>query len=256
MDYTIEKREQGYLLFTFRRAGKRNAINYEIMKGFKEAISLAEDPEIKALVITGEGEKAFCSGGDLSVFHMLETKEEAYPMLTKMAEILYSLLTLSKPTVALLNGLAVGGGCEIAIACDFRLARNGIKAGFVQGKQAITTGWGGGAILAEKLTGYQAMKLLMEAETYSAEELKELGFIDSLYENQPLEACDKFLANLLSMDQFVLQSYKNVWIRKWQETKLRERIEKEVQNCAGLWESEAHHEHVKKFITKKLTNKE
>ena len=251
MEYSLEKREQGYLLFTINRTEKRNAINIEIMNGLEEAIELAAAPEIKALVITGEGEQAFCSGGDLSVFHLLETKEEAYPMLMKMANILYSLLILPKPTVSLLNGHAVGGGCEIAIACDFRIARSGIKAGFVQGKQSITTGWGGGAILAEKLSAVQAMKLLMEAETYSAKDLKDMGFIDSMYENQPLEACEAYLEKLLATDIYVLQSYKQVWIRKWQETKLRERIEKEVQNCSLLWESEAHHAHVKKFLAKK-----
>jgi enoyl-CoA hydratase/carnithine racemase len=256
MEYTIERRAKGYLLFTIKRSEKRNAINFEVMKGFKEAIEQAAAPDIKALVITGEGDQAFCSGGDLSVFHLLETKEEAYTMLSKMADILYALLTLSKPTIAVINGHSVGGGCEIAAACDFRIARKGIKAGFVQGKQSITTGWGGGAILAEKLSAGKAMKLLMEADTHSAEDLKDLGFIDSLYESQPLDACELFLNKLLAIDINVVQSYKHVWIRKWQETNLRERIEKEVQNCAVLWESEAHHEHVKKFITKKLTNKE
>ncbi len=64
---------------------------------------MASEPDIKALVITGTGDHAFCSGGDLSVFHLLQTKEEAYPMLSQMGEILYSLLTLSKPTVALIK---------------------------------------------------------------------------------------------------------------------------------------------------------
>ena len=101
LSYTIEKRDMGYLLFTITRSEKRNAINYEVMDGLTEAISLANDPAIKALVITGEGDHAFCSGGDLSVFHQLHTKEEAYAMLSKMSKILYSLLTLTKPTIAL-----------------------------------------------------------------------------------------------------------------------------------------------------------
>jgi len=172
LSYTIEKREKGYLLFTITRSKKRNAINYEVMRGLREAVNRAAESDIKALIITGEGSQAFCSGGDLSVFHLLHTKEEAYPMLSEMAGILYSLLNLSKPTIALLNGTAIGGGCELASACDFRLARKGIKAGFVQGKQAITTGWGGGSILAEKLPAANAMKLLMEGELETAEELK------------------------------------------------------------------------------------
>jgi enoyl-CoA hydratase len=256
MSYSIEKREKGYLLFTITRNEKRNAINYEVMEGLVKAIERASKPDIKALVITGTGERAFCSGGDLSVFHLLHTKEEAYPMLAKMANILYSLLTLPKPTVALLNGAAIGGGCELAISCDFRLARNGIMAGFVQGKQAITTGWGGGSILTEKFPGTSALKLLMDAELQTSESLKEIGIIDGLYETSSLQACEEFLDKLLANDLQVLQAYKSIWIRKWKESKLRERMEEEVKTCALLWESEAHHGHVQSFLSKKTLHKE
>jgi enoyl-CoA hydratase/carnithine racemase len=239
--FTIERREKGYLLFTIERNEKRNAINYEVMQGLKEAIEIANDSNIKALVITGCGDRAFSSGGDLTVFHSLNTSEEAFAMLSKMSAILYSLLTLPKPTLALLNGTAIGGGCEIAAACDFRIGQKGIKAGFVQGKQAITTGWGGGTILAEKLTAANAMKLLMEAEIQPAERLLADGFIDDLFDCSPIEACENFLKNILSNDLSVLQSYKNIWIRKWIKSKLKERMEEEVRACAALWEGEAHH---------------
>jgi enoyl-CoA hydratase/carnithine racemase len=251
LTYKIEKRDKPYLLFTINRSEKRNAINYEVMEGLLEAIELAENSDIKALVITGTGNHAFCSGGDLSVFHLLQTKEEAYPMLSKMSHILYALLTLSKPTLALINGTAIGGGCELAAACDFRLARSGIKAGFVQGKQAITTGWGGGSILAEKLPAPSTMKLLMEAELQTAEYLQEIGFIDSIFNQEPLKACETFLEKILTTDTMVIQAYKRIWIRKWEETNLRERIEREVLNCSSLWEREAHHAYVKAFIQKK-----
>lgn len=256
MSYSIEKRDNGYLLFTITRGEKRNAINYDVMHGLTEAISLANDPAIKALVITGEGENAFCSGGDLSVFHQLQTKEEAYIMLSKMSQILYSLLTMTKPTIALINGTAVGGGCELAVACDFRLAREGIKAGFVQGKQAITTGWGGGTILAEKLPTGQSMKLLMEAEIQTAEYLREVGFIDHIYSYNPIFACEAYIEKLLAVDLMVLESYKMMWVRKWEECNLRERIDKEVNTCSVLWESDSHHKYVQNFISKKSQNLE
>ncbi|MDF2856513.1 MAG: enoyl-CoA hydratase [Neobacillus sp.] len=254
LSYTIEKQEKGYLLFTITRSDKRNAVNYEVMSGLTKAIDRAKDSDIKALVITGEGDQAFCSGGDLSVFHALKTKEEAYSMLSKMAGILYSLLTLPKPTVALINGTAIGGGCELLSACDFRLAKEGIKAGFVQGKQAITTGWGGGTIVTEKLPYLHSMKLLMEAEIQTAEFLYEIGFIDEIYQDDSLIACERYLGKLLSVDLSVIESYKLMLIRKWEEGKLSERIEKEVRTCSVLWESEAHHEHVRKFIDKKIQN--
>ncbi|MED4202694.1 enoyl-CoA hydratase/isomerase family protein [Neobacillus mesonae] len=251
LEFLIEKKDKGYILFTITRNEKRNAINYEVMEGLQKAINeTAEAPDVKALVITGEGERAFCSGGDLSVFHSLSTKDEAYTMLSKMADILYSLTTLSKPTVALVNGTAIGGGCELASACDFRLGRQGIKAGFVQGKQAITTGWGGGSILAEKLPQHAAMKLLMEAEPQTVEYLFDLDFFHGIYEEESLSACEAFLDKTLASDVNVLESYKKIWINKWAAVNLRERMEEEVKKCAVLWESDAHHQYVKTFLNK------
>ncbi|MCM3768572.1 enoyl-CoA hydratase/isomerase family protein [Neobacillus niacini] len=255
MSFSLEFRDKGYMLFTIKRNEKRNAINYEVMEGLTEAIEKSRQFGVKALVITGEGDRAFCSGGDLSVFHLLHTKEDAYPMLSKMAGILYSLVTLPLPTIALLNGTVIGGGCELAAACDFRLAKKGIKAGFVQGRQAITTGWGGGTILAEKLDPAFALKLLMDSEQHPAEILQQGGFIDAIYTGDPLAECEAFMDKMLMKEAGVLHAYKSIWTRKWHDSNLRERMEEEVRSCALLWESEAHHEHVNKFL-KKTGNKQ
>ncbi|SFA75707.1 MULTISPECIES: enoyl-CoA hydratase/isomerase family protein [unclassified Bacillus (in: firmicutes)] len=251
MAYRIEENTAGYLVFVIDRQEKRNAINYEIMKGLSEVIELAKSSNVKALVITASGDRAFCSGGDLSVFHQLETEQEAYVMLKKMSDILYELLTLPIPTIALMNGTAVGGGCEIATACDFRLARTGIKAGFVQGNQAITTGWGGGSILVEKFAYTECFKLLLEAKIVPAHYLREIGFIDELYDGDSTEACERFLENIIHKEIGVLKSYKNMYIRKWEQAGLRRKIDEEVRQCAILWESEAHHKYVLQFLNKK-----
>lgn len=242
---------QDSLLFTITRENKRNAINFEVMDGLREAIRMALEPSIKALIITGEGEQAFCSGGDLSVFHELRTEKQAYQMLSKMGEILYELVMFPKPTVALMNGSAVGGGCEIAAACDFRIARKGIKAGFVQGNLAITTGWGGGTILLEKLPLSNGLQMLYEAKRYTVDELLQLGFIQYIYEGNALKGLLDTLGPTLLLEGGVLSAYKEVLTRKWSETNLKERIEKEIRQCAILWESEAHHKQVEKFLEKK-----
>lgn len=248
--YKIIKIED-ILLFTITREQKRNAINFEVMDGLKKAIHMALNPDIKGLVITGEGEQAFCSGGDLSVFHELRTEEQAYQMLSKMGEILYELIMFPKPTVALMNGSAVGGGCEIAAACDFRIARKGINAGFVQGNLAITTGWGGGTILLERLPLSNGLKMLYEAKRYTVDELLHLGFIQYIYEGDPIEGLNATLGPTFLLEGGVLRAYKEVLTRKWSETNLKERIEKEIRQCAILWESEAHHKQVEKFLEKK-----
>lgn len=250
MPYIIERSDNGVLIFTINRSEKRNAINFEVMDGLQEALHLAMDDQIKAFFITGAGDRAFCSGGDLSVFHRLRTEDEAYEMLSKMSHILYQLVTLQKPTIALLNGAAVGGGCEIAIACDYRLAKEGIKAGFVQGNLAITSGWGGGTILSEKLPRQSAMTMLMEAEIYSTEKLLQLGFIDDTYTTNGVQAGLDFIAPFLNKQTDVLTAYKQIFVRKWQQGQLKERIEEEVRKCAVLWEKDAHHEAVDQFMKK------
>nr|WP_295971530.1 enoyl-CoA hydratase/isomerase family protein [uncultured Bacillus sp.] len=249
--YILEEREKGYLLFTINRPEKRNAVNYEIIDGLNEAVQKASDSKARALVITGAGDKAFCSGGDLSVFHQLRSDEEAYGMLSKMGRVLTDLLLLPIPTIALINGTAVGGGCELASACDFRIARQGVKAGFVQGKLAITTGWGGGTMILEKMLPANGLKMLLEAELYDTEVLKELGFLHHVYQEEHTSGLERFIERFLKIDRGVLAAYKEISIRKWLESDIAARIDAEIRQCAELWAREEHHNQVAKFNNKK-----
>ncbi|WP_458414000.1 enoyl-CoA hydratase/isomerase family protein [Schinkia sp. CFF1] len=246
----IERNENGVVWLTINRPEKRNAIDFDVMDGFKEIIEeVANNKKDKVLVITGAGSRAFCSGGDLSVFHNLRTKEEAYTMLSKMGEILYSLVTLPKPTIALLNGAAIGGGCEIASACDFRLASEKSTFGFVQGKLAITTGWGGASMLLEKLAHDKAMTMLLTADRFTAKEGVDLGFIQTLFAEENLrDQCEAWLRAYVEQSTGVLEAYKKTAIRKWEQTNLRDRIFAEIEQCAVLWASDEHHEAVQSFL--------
>ncbi|WP_108669799.1 enoyl-CoA hydratase/isomerase family protein [Peribacillus acanthi] len=243
--------DDGIMTLTIHRPEKRNAINYQVMDEMASSLlEIKENKNIKVLVITGAGEQAFCSGGDLSEFHSLHTESESYEMLSKMGDVLYSLLTLPIPTIALLNGTAVGGGCEIASACDVRWAYPHSKVGFIQGKQGITTGWGGGTILMEKLLPSNALKFLLTARVMPPEEALKFGFIDQLLNKD--EDWKSLLTNMIEKEQGVLLAYKQILIRKWNETRLKDRIDLEIRECAKLWESEAHLLAVRKFTEKNL----
>ncbi|MBG9544108.1 enoyl-CoA hydratase [Cytobacillus firmus] len=248
--YFIEEYENGLLIFRINRPEKRNAINYEVMDGLETAIHMAGKKSVKALAITGEGDQAFCSGGDLSSFHSLKTENEAFEMLSRMAALLKKLLFLRKPTIAILNGTAVGGGCELAAACDYRIAKAGIKAGFIQGTLAITTGWGGGSIIMEKMLPANAMRMVMEAKLYAEEELKELGFIHTVFQGDSADGCLRFLERMLRLESEVLEAYKDLLVNKWAKAGLEERIDQEVRRCSVLWEGEAHHAKVDSFLNK------
>ncbi|WP_102347042.1 enoyl-CoA hydratase/isomerase family protein [Bacillus sp. Marseille-P3661] len=248
----VERDAKGVVWLTINRVEKRNAIDYDVMQGFKETIEeVARNKEDKVLVITGAGNKAFCSGGDLSVFHGLHTKDEAYSMLSKMGDILYQLLTLPKPTVCLLNGTAIGGGCEIAAACDFRVAAKNAKFGFVQGKLAITTGWGGATMLLEKLPYEKAMTILFSAEKYTASEGVEMGFIHHVWDEMNVRLqCENWLDQFVTQSSTVLEAYKKTAIRKWNHSNIYKRMFEEIENCSLLWEMDEHHAAVNSFLNK------
>lgn len=251
MAYKIHN-EDGVLTLTIDREERRNAINNEVMEGFKKVIQYTKEHEdVCFLVITGSGEKAFCSGGDLAEFHNLKTEEEAFGMLSKMGNILYELATLSVPTIALINGTAVGGGCEIATACDFRLVASHAKCGFIQGTLAITTGWGGGTYLFERgLRHDRALKMLVDARVHEAQELYEIGWATQVFDGTKEEALQQFIQHMKKIHPSVHQAYKEIELRKWRERNMYERVMDEIKTCAKLWESDAHNEAVNNFLNK------
>jgi enoyl-CoA hydratase/carnithine racemase len=250
--FTIQ--DKHLAIFKISRPERRNAIDYDVMEGLRQALyRVKQDFGIKMFMITGEGEKAFCSGGDVEAFHGLKSKREAYEMLNEMGMLLYELLTLPKPTLALLNGTAVGGGGELAIACDIRLAAPHSEIGFIQGNLGITTGWGGGSILMEKILPQDALTMLYSARLLSAEEAKEIRYVQEVLQKERLmEQAQAYCRNILDKSPDVLVSYKQMTLEKWEAVNMKGRIQSEIERCAALWEKDEHHQAVEAFTRKKL----
>ncbi|MDQ0161623.1 enoyl-CoA hydratase/isomerase family protein [Aeribacillus alveayuensis] len=245
----ITEKKDGIFEVKLNRPDIRNAIDEDVMDQFKQFMTFVKsNKHVKAAVIIGEGQQAFCSGGDLSVFHQLKTKDEAYKMLSKMGTILYEWMMLPVPTFAVLNGTAVGGGCEIATACDFRIAKKGIKIGFIQGTLAITTGWGGASMLLKKLPYDKALTMLMSAKRYSSEEAFELGFVSKIVaENNFYQESYQYIRETIRSNKEVLRAYKQIKISEW-EKGLKQKMMQEIDRCAELWEKEEHLQAVKQFL--------
>lgn len=253
METLTFENKQGIGMVTINRPNKRNAIDYDVMTSLQQIISHTKDDDaVKGLVITGKGYDAFCSGGDLSVFHSLKTADEAYAMLNKMGMVLIDLFTYPKPTIALINGVAVGGGAEIAAACDFRLAANHARIGFIQGKLGITTGWGGASFLYERISGMKAMELLMSAEQITAEEAYQIGLYQEVSDFTDLDKLlMAYIERYLNKPIEVLKAYKQLFLRRTDLVKLKENVISEIKECSILWESEAHHQAVTYFLNNK-----
>lgn len=242
----------GIATFTIQHVRRRNAISSEVANGLEKFLSIVErDLDIRFVVITGS-EDVFCSGGDVSEYQSLWTKEDAYPMLSRMANLLYRLATLPVPTIAHINGTAVGGGCEIATACDYRIMHEHAKAGFIQGTIALTTGWGGASLLMEKLPQFDvSFQLLSEARVQTAEALAEIGWVTQVYREDERDPVQKFIQLQQRIQPSVHRAYKEIAIQKWLTSQLKERMVEEAKNCALLWEADEHHEAVARFLNKR-----
>lgn len=246
------ERTGAFTYITINRPEKRNAIDHDTIELFDELLDEIEhSKKDRALVISGAGDEAFCSGGDLSVFHALRTRDEAYDMLSKMSRVLYKIFTLEIPTIALINGTAVGGGAELAAACDYRIAANHAKIGFVQGKLAITTGWGGATYLLEKMPAETAFHMLTTTSIYTAKEAEELGYVQHVLDGKATrESLEQYFSPWENVSSDVLRAYKKRKLDAIDLSRLKSRVHQEVTECAVLWESEEHHQAVDAFRNK------
>jgi enoyl-CoA hydratase len=245
-----ERLDLGYIKITLNRPQKRNAISIDLANELHQALQMAvKEQDIKFLVLTGEGNKAFSSGGDLTEFHGEMMEEEAYTRLSKIKEVLLYLTTFPLPTICLLNGHSRGGGCELATSCDFRYAKEGTNHGFVQGKLGIMPGFGGGALLYKRMDPALAYYWLVTSEVYQAETLKERGWIHQIYKDEDRE--EEILKPFIEKHPDQMKIFKSQLLSHPMFNQLKEEMEAEVRSCAKLWMIDEHKMAVEAFFHRK-----
>jgi enoyl-CoA hydratase len=246
----------GIGLLTLARPEVHNAVNRKMMNQLEEVLTRwKDDQQVKIVIVTGEGEKSFCSGGDIEEFHHLDGPSIS-GMLHHMKEILFHLQTFPKPTVAAINGIALGGGCEIATACDIRIAHPDVQLGFIQIKLGITTGWGGGTRLFQILPRSKALKLLLTGKKISSQEAFELGLADEIFPR------DLFIGHVLEWGKNItchslpaLVSYKKTLLDQSNPSlTLKEKLDLEVNRSAEIWGSSEHDQAVSTFLERSKKN--
>src|SRR5690625_3516338 len=243
-----EKNE--YVTITLNRPHKRNAISLTMIEALAKAIEKAKTLNIKCLVITGAGQKMFSAGGDLNDFHTNLTTDQSFERLYAMKEILYELVSFPVPTICLLNGNALGGGCELATACDIRIAKDGTKFGFVQASLGITPGWGGGILLYEKVQPNFALQWLMEGVTFSAKELKSSGWLQQIVEDTEWGQDEKILAHYLNKSTEQMKHFKQQFKQKIATLSLAALMNEEVRQCSQFWGSPLHKQKVAQVLNR------
>ncbi|MEI3610998.1 enoyl-CoA hydratase/isomerase family protein [Pseudogracilibacillus sp. SO30301A] len=245
---TYEEKEYGIILLN--RPEKRNAISVEMAKELSKVLEEIKERQIKFLVIKSAGDSVFCAGGDLTDFHGDLDEEKAYRTLHTMKQVLFQMITFPVPTISLLQGNALGGGCELATACDIRIAKEGSKFGFIQSNLGILPGWGGGALLYEKVHPSFAFQWLTEGRMYDTTLLKQKGWIHKIVQANEWENEMELLREYLSKTVEQMAYLKSQYIESLSVPTLMEKMEKESARCASLWTSAEHKQAVQQFQNK------
>jgi enoyl-CoA hydratase len=189
--------DKGIFIITINRPDKLNALNKKVLDELDNAIQLVYDDEnIKAAIITGQGNKAFVAGADISEF--VEVSDEQGAELAKRGQqIFFKIENCPKPIVAAVNGFALGGGCELAMACHFRLASDNAKFGQPEVNLGLIPGYGGTQRLTMLVGKGKAMELMMSGNIIDAVEAKELGLINHLTSSETLLEKTKEILNVI-----------------------------------------------------------
>jgi enoyl-CoA hydratase len=175
----LVSQENGLAIITINRPKKLNALNKATIEELHNAFeSLENSDSVKVIVITGSGEKAFVAGADISEFAHFSV-ENGGRLAAKGQEILFDFVeNLSTPVLAAVNGFALGGGLELAMACHFRIASDNAKMGLPEVSLGVIPGYGGTQRLPQLVGKGKAMELIMTAGMISADEAKELGLVN------------------------------------------------------------------------------
>jgi 3-hydroxypropionyl-coenzyme A dehydratase len=180
MENVIAEKRSNTLLIKINRPHMLNAINYKLVTELKDTIDSAEsDGDILSIIITGEGEKSFSAGGDLKYVITL-TSTEAIEYAEHVHELLNKIENYPKPVIAAINGYALGGGCQIALACDLRIASRNARIGQPEVTIGISPGWGGTQRLSRIVGISKAKELIFTGKTITAEDALKIKLVNQV----------------------------------------------------------------------------
>ncbi len=196
MDYQtlLYEEREGIAFVTINRPEKLNALNQRVMEELKACFeSIQADPEVRAVILRGAGEKAFVAGADVSEL-AVQNPEGGKEKSIFGQRVLDLIENLGKPVVAAVNGYALGGGCELAMACTLRIASENARFGQPEVKLGIIPGYAGTQRLARLVGKGRAMELILSGDPVPAQEAYRIGLVNQVTSANQLIAAAETLA--------------------------------------------------------------
>ncbi len=251
-DFTLEsiqsveyRRERRVVYLSINRTASRNALDLPTFKRFIHCLEkLKYEENLGAVVIYGEG-GYFIAGGDLKSLHSMRDEKDALAFSAQMQAALEGLNLLPCPVIAAIEGFAIGGGAEIALACDLRVMSQQAYFLFPHQTLGITTAWGGARRLSDCVGSSKAYAILASAEKIDAQQCLQLGLAHRLTPAQTAVQIAKEWAHTLSENTEVLGEMKA--LNRFSKTGQSAWDENERQRFSKLWASEGHWRRVEKF---------
>ena len=230
----------------------RNAINRQTMEEIGAAIGLAErDQSVRALILTATGQEVFISGGDLRYFRSLVSDRQVREMLLIMRRLLGRIENLRVPVIAAVNGYAIGGGTEVALACDLRVVAAEAFFVFRQVDVGLMTAWGGGQRLQRLVGPAKASRMLLLGEAVSAKDALASGLVDRVVARSRLMSEAGAIARrIAAKPPLSIRAMKQALVQG-REMSFQKGLTLEEKLFRSLWRSKDHDEAVAAFLEKR-----
>ncbi|MDA3616740.1 enoyl-CoA hydratase/isomerase family protein [Polluticaenibacter yanchengensis] len=250
----LTNESNGIYTITINRPTKLNALNSQVITELGEAIlEIYNNPAIKSAIITGIGEKAFAAGADISEFTELDGEGGKQLALRGQQLVFSKIENCPKPIVAAVNGFALGGGCELAMACHFRIASNNAKFGQPEVNLGLIPGYGGTQRLTHLVGKGRAIELLITGNMIDADEAYRIGLVNKVTELSDLiPTAEKILGAVNKKAPLAVS--KCLTLANIAVSKPLVGLEQEIQEFGNLFDTKDAKEGAAAFLEKRPAN--
>ena len=241
----------GVMTITIDRPEKLNALNQVVLAQLRSAIEVAADlDEVRSVVITGAGPKAFVAGADIDELRSWDAK--LWPGFIRQGhELMDSIENLGKPVIAAINGFALGGGCELALACHIRIASSSALLGLPEVQLGLMPGYGGTQRLSRLIGRGRALEMMLSGKPLNAEQARDCGLVNQVVEPEELmAAAGKLAAKLARSAPCAMKSILEA-VLDGAETSQVKGLELEAELFAGLLDTQDMREGTAAFLEKR-----
>lgn len=249
MSFVTSTQEGPILTLTLDRPGALNALNGQVLDDLDRALDAVDLSTVRCLILTGAGDKAFAAGADIAAMANM-TEEEAAAFSRRGNQVFRRIETFPLPTVAAVNGYALGGGCELAMACDIRLCSENAIFGQPEVTLGITPGFGGTQRLMRLVGMGKAKELIFSARNVKAAEALAMGLVNAVYPPEELLPAARKLGERIAKNAPIAVRACKAAMNEGIDLPMDEAVAAEVREFSGCFETEDQRRGMQGFLNK------